>query len=62
MTLNDLFISERCYLIRKLAEDLPKLMRDNREFDLFISLSNIDRMAREAQDHLNDIRFRKEVL
>lgn len=61
MTMNDLFVNERCLLIRRLAEELPKLMRDNRAHDLFIALSNIDRMAKEAQDHLNDVRFRREV-
>jgi len=60
-TLNDLFLNERCTLIRKLAEELPKLMRDGRDFDLYIALSNIDRLSKEAQYHMNDIRFSKQV-
>lgn len=59
MTLNDLYINERCLLIRKQAETLAKLMRDGRERDLFIALSNIEREARQAQEHLNDRLYRQ---
>lgn len=59
MTINDLYINERCTLIRRQAEELQKLMRDGRERDLFIALSNIEREARQAQEHLNEALYRK---
>lgn len=59
MTLNDLYVNERCLLVRQQAEALPKLMRDGKEHALFMALSNIELAARQAQEFLNQRRYSK---
>lgn len=57
MTINDLDVNERCMRIRLLAETLPSLERNGQEQLLFIALSDIEKLANEAQTLLNERRY-----
>lgn len=52
MTRNDLFVNERCLLIRKHADELAKLMREGRDLPLFVAIYNINKLSGEAMDSL----------
>ena len=57
-TLNDLETNERCVQIRKLAETLQMLEREGKELALFVTLSDIEKHAHEAQIRLNRLKWK----
>ena len=59
MTINDLQLNELCLKIRQNADQLPMMQREQMERALFITLSDIEKAAHEAQWRLNDIKYRE---
>ena len=58
-TINDLELTTCMQKLFLPFRQLEILMRDGREMDLFIALSDIDKAARQAQDRLTAMRFSK---
>ena len=54
--MNDLRLNELCLKIRQNADKLPFLQREQMERLLFITLSDIDRAAKQAQYRLEELR------
>ena len=58
MNLNDIDLNVLIVALHREAERLNLLMRDGKERDLFIALSDIEFASRQAQQRLNDLRYR----
>lgn len=58
MTINDIALNEYCVKIRRLSEQLPKLMREGRETALALVIAEIEATSRDAGYRLNDVSFK----
>lgn len=53
--MNDLKVNEYCSRIKALSRKLDELQAKGPEMELFMTLSNIQRAAEEAQWRMNDL-------
>ena len=59
MTLNNIYINERCCELRRLSDSLQIAMRDGRMSELARSVSRINKVSDELINRIHDLQARQ---